>query len=600
MNNYNWWKEDKFGVADSVQATVNAIRNGQSTRESTYLDFARLYGNCAILGLSPSRYARIAPGKQYERLTLNVVQSIIDTLSAKIGKNKPRPTFLTSGGDWALRQKAKGLSKFCEGVFYKTKAYELGRDVFRDACVFGTGVLKIFRDGNEIKFDRVAPTEIFIDDIDGYYMMPRQMHQIKYIHKDILSEMFPGKNIEDTDVDAGDPIGQINSSNVRMVKVVESWHLPSGEDAKDGRHIITTKSQTLLDEKYTDSYFPFVFLRWSNPLFGFWGQGVTEQILSIQLEINKLLRVIQDTMHIFSIPKLFVPKGTKLNLLQLNNNLRSIIEYTGVMPEVKTFGSVPSDLFIELDKLFNKAFEIVGLSVLSSQSKLPPNIESKIAIREYNDIETERFGVAALAYEEFFMEIAKRVVRLGKDIAKDDPDFSVNVKGDKFLKTIKWTDVDLDEDAYMLQVFPTSILPSTPSGKLDMVQVLIDGGYLTKESAFKLLNFPDLEDVVNLQRSAMDDIEETINKIVEDGEYSPPDEFQNLQLGITMFQQSYLKYRHEGLPEERLEMLRQWATDAAEMLAPPAPPEGEGAPPPMPGEALPPQLDAMMAPPVEA
>ena len=45
---------------------------------------------------------------------------MIDTIVSKVTKNKPKPTFLTDGGDWDLQQKAKKLTKYCEGIFYST------------------------------------------------------------------------------------------------------------------------------------------------------------------------------------------------------------------------------------------------------------------------------------------------------------------------------------------------------------------------------------------------------------------------------------------------------------------------------------------------
>ena len=54
--------------------------------------------------------------------------------------------------------------------------------------------------------------------------------------------------------------------------------------------------------------------------------------------------------------------------------------------------------------------------------------------------------------------------------------------------------------------------------------------------------------------------------IVEEGEYSPPEPYQNLKYGIRKIQLAYLDYKWNGLEEERLEMLRQWIRRAQDLL----------------------------------
>ena len=126
------------------------------------------------------------------------------------------------------------------------------------------------------------------------------------MNKEVLKQMFPEyKALIDQASDtynkfATPPYGD----GADLVRVIESWHLPSGEEAKDGKHTICISNATLLDEKYEKDYFPFVFFRWGLRPVGFFGQGLAEQLQGLQLEINKLLRTIQVSMHLVSIPKL--------------------------------------------------------------------------------------------------------------------------------------------------------------------------------------------------------------------------------------------------------------------------------------------------------
>ena len=208
-------------------------------------------------------------------------------------------------------------------------------DRVRDSCIFGTGCVKIFEEDNNIKAERVFIDEIKVDDVESYYADPRQMHQTKFIHKDVLKSMFPkdASFIEDA-VSAEDTYGTSRGSRTYdMVTVIESWHLPSKKDAGDGRHTISISNRTLFDEEYKKSYFPFIFFRWSDRPLGFFGQGLSEQLQGLQMEINKILRTIQVSMHLVSVPKLLVEASSKIVTAHLNNKIGGIIKYAGAPPQ---------------------------------------------------------------------------------------------------------------------------------------------------------------------------------------------------------------------------------------------------------------------------
>jgi len=155
-----------------------------------------------------------------------------------------------------------------------------------------------------------------------------------------------------------------------------------------------------------------------------------------------------------------------------------------------------------------------------------------------------------------------------KDIAEETKNYSVKVPGASFMSTIEWKDVDMDEDKYMMQIFPTSALSSTPSARLSEVQELMQAGLVSKEDGMKLLDFPDLKSYYNMTNSGVEDIERQIELMVDKGEYQTPEPFQNLAYGVKKMQQAYLMYRSQGAPEETLELFRMWMSDANELMNP--------------------------------
>ena len=117
-----------------------------------------------------------------------------------------------------------------------------------------------------------------------------------------------------------------------------------------------------------------------------------------------------------------------------------------------------------------------------------------------------------------------------------------------------------------MRCFPTSILPTTPAGRLQVVQELIQGGFLSKEEGLALLDFPDLERQLNLSNAAIDDVMEQLEKIVEEKKYDTPEMYQNLQLAVKLGQSAYLKARADNQPQDVQELLRRYIDDSQAML----------------------------------
>jgi len=571
-NSYTWWKADEKDMPSVIFSYLEHLDNEQAYRSADNLKYMRLYGNVESLTGRMYNFVRSEPASAtIHRVTMNVVQSMVDTVVSKITKNKPLPKFLTSGGDWSMQRKAQKLSKFIEGQFYKTDFFALAATAFMHSCIFGTGAIKIFRQGKDIKAEHVLIDEIIVDDNESIYGSPRQIHQKKWVHRDVLKQVFPDK--------AGwiDLVGkqdlkqyynytpEYNGSN-DMILVIESWHLRSGPEASDGKHVISIDNCILLDEEYTKDYFPFIFFRWGLRPVGFFGQGIAEQLQGLQLEINKILRTIQVSMHLVSIPKIFVEASSKIVTAHLNNKIGGIIKYSGQPPTPGQLGSIPPELFSHMDRLYTRCFEVIGVSQLAASSAKPSGLNSGKALRVYSDIESERFMSVGVRYQNAFLDAAKQFIELAKEIHEEEGNFEVKVANSKFMETIKWSEVNLDEDSYVMQVFPTNALSSSPAGRLQEVQELLQAGFISKEDGLKLLDFPDLEGMYNLENAPTLDIDWQIEKMIEKGEYQTPEPYQNLNLGIQKMQKAYLMYRMQNAPEDRLELLRRWMDDAQAML----------------------------------
>lgn len=579
-----WWASPKSERAQAVCAIVKAISENDTRRQTQYQTSGRLYGNANLMGINGVSFSKVqsTQNAKTDRLTYNVCQSVTDTITSKMAKNKPRAMFLTSGGNSKMQRKAKKLDKFVEGVFYENGAHRLGPIIFRDGCISGDGFVHVFAKDGRVKFERVIASEIYVDWADGFYDQPRQLHRVKNVDRQVLIDMFPEKAsiIRTANSATADMIG-VARNIADLVTVVESWHLKSGIDAKDGIHTICIPEGELFSEPWEKPYFPFARFSWCKRLFGFFSQGLVEQIQNIQLEINKILWVIQRSFHLAGSFKILLENGSKIVKEHLNNDIGAIVSYSGVPPQYIVPQIVASEMYIHMQTLKQSAYEQAGISQLSANSQKPAGLNSGKALREYNDIESDRFMTIGQAYEDFFLQLARLTVDTAKDIYESDKKLEVKVPGAKFIETIDWKDVNLDDDEYVMKIFPVSSLPQEPAGRLQTIQEYIQAGWITPRTGRKLMDFPDLEMVEELANSAEEYLTKILDNIVDDGEFTPPEPYDDLGLARELALQYYAQGKTNNLEEEKLDLLRQFMDQidvleqkAAEAMTPPMPPGG--------------------------
>lgn len=583
-----WWEVSDKEMHAHIFGVVQAIKQAQSYRNIQNLRYARLYSNMELLGLNGGMFARgsdIGSGVLTQsRVTYNVIKSCIDTAAAKIAKNKPRAYFLTDGGEWTMQRKAMRLTKYMEGLFDaigtaegdNRTLYGLGRRAFVDAGVFGTGGTKFYIDAAEktVKAERCFIDEIVVDEIEGRYETPRQLHQEKLIDREIMLDMFPDYEYQIKSARNGVPATSMPSS-ADMIVVLESWHLPSRKDAEDGKKVISIENCTLNVVPWKRDYFPFTFQRWCPRLLGFYGSGLAEELIGIQLEINKLLRSIQISQHLMSVPQIWLEYASKAVAKHINNEFGGIKYYTGAPPIFMVPQAMSAEIYQHLENLYHKAYEITGISQLSAASKKPAGLDAAVALREMQDIETERFQLVGQRYEDYFMDSCRICLDFLDDIADDlggNP--AVRIKEGENSKAIKWKDVRMPKDQYTLRIFPTALLPSLPAGKLQKVQEMVQAGFWNKEEAMDLLDYPDIKaaNQYSLALAQRRDIKRMIENMVENNIYEVPEPFMNLDMARSMAQSFYLYGRSEGMPENSLELLRRFMDDVQTLLTPPAPP----------------------------
>jgi len=591
-----WWKaKNKQERASLLLSTAAYLKESQNFRYRKAAIYARLYGNQSLFNFVGSNISKLddTNGLPTDRPTFNVIQSAADTLISKLTQNRPAPVFLTDNGDYKERNQAKKLNNFILGEFYQTKAYEKGSTILRDALVEGTGCLKIYRSATDkAALDRVLLTELLTDLNEGMYGEPRQLYQLKLVDRDVLIEQSPGFKaiIEKAAKAYPDNSADSSKSVSDLVMVVEGWRLPSGPGADDGAHSMACSAGEIFFEKYDKEKFPFVFLHYSTRLLGFWAQGLAEQLMGTQMEINSLLHTISKAIKLVGVPRIFVEDGSKVVSAHFNNEIGSIIKYRGTKPQYEVAPCVPEELYAQLQRLIGYGYQQCGVSALDASSEKPAGLNSGEAIRTYDDIATDRFAALSRRYDDFYIELAYQIIDLAKDIAAETGEYQTVYPGKNGTKTIDLPKIETLKNPFIIQCFNMSSLPRDPAGRMQKVTEMIQSGMVTLQQGRRLLDFPDLQQMETLANASEERIYQMLDDIIEDGKYTPPDPFLDLQLAKTTVVQYYNLYAPAKLEEEKQDMLRSWYSQVLALIqaATPPPMAPPGAPMPQANpEALP-------------
>lgn len=561
---YNWWRaKSKEQLANQVIDTAAFLKEQQQYRFRQASIFARMYGNIPLSSIAGSSLNKLNTNNQLpiDRPTMNVVQSCADTLTSRISQARPRPLFLTDNGDYKQRELAKKLNNFIAGELYQTKAYDLAQTLLRDAAILGDGVVKILERDDKVVLERVLPTEIYVDNNDAFYGKPRSMYQLKLIDRSVLKDIHPEERsrIEQAEQAYPDASGDSQKTASDQVMLVEAWHLPSGKDADDGRHVIACTSGTILDEPFDADDYPFVILPYSPRLVGMWAQGLAEQLMGTQVEINKLLMTISKSISIVGVPRVFVEDGSKVVKSHLNNEIGAIVTYRGTKPDYEVAPCVPQEMYAQLQRLVEYAYQQSGISALAATSQKPAGLNSGEAIRNYDDLQSDRFAVLNKRYNNFFIELSYKIFDKACEIAEREGKYQTiypNKDGSK--------EIDLPKEAmnaknpFIIQCFDSSSLPKDPAGRVQKVTELMQAGIIDPEEGRRLLDFPDLQQDEKLKFAAKERIFKQLDEIVEHGTYEGPDPYTDIAQGKIIVVQYYNLYAASGLPEKKLQQLRDW------------------------------------------
>lgn len=574
----DWWRHQGKDCAAIIRDTIETLVKAQTQRIRQQVINARLYGAQIINGSNSTAYARVASSiTTTARLTYNGVQENVDTLVARVGEVKPRPYFLTNGGDYKQQRKAKKLNWFVEGSFYETKAYDIGNEAFRDAAIDGDGFVFVYGRGGKLRKERVASGEIWVDEVEAKYGFPRNMHRVKVVDRDELAATCDSAAEKDAIYKAPRAIEPgVTNSTSDMVAVCESWHLGAMNDDGEvagGKHAIALLDADYLlgePDDWPHEFFPFARWSWCKRPIGYYSQSLSEQLQPTQIELNQNLALIQKSGRLAGSFKLLLHAGSKVVKEHANNEVGAIVTWAGsVKPEYITVSPIDRFYVENSFTLIERMRDLAGNSKMQTTASKPTGELSGKALRTLEDVASERHKSIQRMNDNGYLEMAALDICMANEMSKQGNFKAVRVPGKTSFRTIDWKKdiVEVEADSYVMQCFPVSRLPKDPAGRLQTIQEYVQAGFMTPRQGRRALDFPDLDTIESLANAQEDMISLTLDNIVDDGEYAPPEPTDDLTLAKEMCLEYIQKYRALDLEEEKLDMLRTFNSQIDAMLA---------------------------------
>ena len=489
---------------DKIWQNICELKSLNEKRDSKYLRNYRAYWYTPWASLKnirdPSLVGYFQKDDSWEDDTtatpqINVIKSVIDTLTSKIAQSKVRPFFNTMNGSFKDIQVTKQAQQFFDLYFDEQNTNKVVSNAFRDACIFDTGVIYI--DPISKKISRALPNQVYVRPSEAHYKkFTRAYYEEKDYPVTLLDVPYKGDKEYVT-------FGvYYDAYNKVFAKLIDN-------------EIVKT-------EKYEADVIPFVFLHFSDPIIGRSSTSIVDMLDTIQKEIDILMCKIKDASQLTPANAIFVPKGSNVAASAISNRSGLVYEYvlppgvSGSPVTVATPQFISEQYMNVVEKLVEQAYNMVGISQLSSQSQKPTGLDSGIALSTMENIESDRFETQLNQVIRAYVEVAKTCLKVFP------PDEDILPEDSQRL-AVKWSDIVKETNKMTIQFSAADSLSKDPSVKLAQLQQLAMAGIIPQSRIAQFMELPDIQGGFSLSNNAINAVLTVISECIEKNNMVVPD-----------------------------------------------------------------------------
>ncbi len=563
-----WWKEeDPSHRAEALTSTVKAHLDDQgdiADRDQRNLRTykGRSYYSTALAGVN----IQVLPGPdmmQGPRASMNVTRAACNAVHSALCRGRPAAMFQTEGGTRKTRDKAKLLDKYASGIHHTKKTYAALNRAKLDKIVLGTGVMYCAPDGKDIALDRVFKPEVIVDRHEGQTGHPRHMYRLMFIGGDQLEHDYPkaADKIRNLKTDWGEQNylwwreDSLKDSGLHTVAV--GWRLPSKPWGDDGMVVGAVGDVELFRAPWKWPVHPFAFSRWTHVPDEFWGIALPEEGAGLQKELNRLMHRIQQSLYLWAKPFMFASKSSGLVQGHMTNLPGQLyLHAPGQEPKVQTFQVMPGEVYQQVDRIYDRYFELAGVSKQTVAASIPARMESGRAQEILKDTQSERFVAAEQDDDEQFLQLTELAIYAAKEINYQVKVFDRN----QGFEPIDWKQIDLERDAWVLKLKPVSFFSKEPAARRDELERLIRMGIAVDPmTQAELIDDPDLEKFFDRELAPRRYTERMLEKMLSgERDWEAPDPALPMMEVLKTARQMYVDLLAEGENGNNMTKLSNW------------------------------------------
>lgn len=419
----------------------------------------------------------------------NVIKSVIDSLVSKLSNNKVRPFFAPVDGTFKTKKVIRQAQQFFDIYYDKINLNNIISETFKDACIFDIGYILI----NPFTFEVERVPSYCIEELNANG--ENKVALIKWIHQPSLA------------LDKYGVSTQRQYVNIEML-------------IKDDEAILYVDEKKV--KTITTSGYPIVNVYYNEPINNGKTVSIVDELEGIQTQIDLINSRIAATSQLTPANLVFIDEQSGLKASDVNNKDCQIYP-VGIQPgntanPVNVVTPVPFDpsWSTMLDFYINKAYDMIGISQLSAQSRKPSGLDSGVALQTMEDIESDRFEVQVNHFINAYIDVTRKLI----EIIPEDVEI---LPADKYQSTMTWASIKEQDNLYKVQYSAATSLSKDPAERAKQIIQMSQIGLITPSKAAELMDMPDLTDAYTDAEAMEMAVAAVINNAVEYDLYDVPE-----------------------------------------------------------------------------
>lgn len=578
----SWWLSEKGHVHHNLGAYIDSLLAHNNRRFVDYVRFAGLYGNWEAAPAMGSFLATTATGGRfYKRISFNLTQSMVDTVCNTRASEYGRLQATSLDGDYKQFMMAKQLTMALRSEFQRNNVESKFYTVCRDALTFGNGLWTVEKVGGGDTGEPLRPRIVrqftpevvadpFDNTVDGF---PYSFNIVRFVSRAALAAKFTkyADVIMRAAVEPGYYQRVRGDDNIR---VDEAWTVT--RNGVKGRHVVCVTGADLLDEEYDHTEPPFVNISWNPSFQGWYAQGLVDQLMGLQMKLNELLEIISEAHSLFAHPTLLVEQNSNFNTEVFQDVPGKMLKYLTTKPEILKAEMISPEVYAHLERIYQKAYEIAGISPYVAGAKTMGRLESSKAQNSMQDMNDKRHFSFARRCEEGTEKLARLFCRVAAECDAENG-YATKLPHSKYFPSISWSKIDYEVDKFNIEIGSVNPLMGKTSEKLQEVQDSLQLGSLTPTQFRQYLDNPDIQRAARRATASDDYIDWAIDQMTIEMVPLQPDEFMDKKTAFSVCVEHWLIGERLGWHDDRArDNLLSYILALKDQLAPtqPAPPPG--------------------------